>query len=342
MTWISVTESADLRAVWAVLETAAATGGESTLQVRPSGFKVSSGDVLVAIDSLAHRHLLLPLSTGEAFAEDRGGRGVQLRRADLEQRAYADVVCLLPELNTIFERLCREMLSSVAADTDSPARALAEVLGRWKTLLATASAAGLGNEQLMGLIAELLCLELIVAADPLRRVDVWTGPSKNQHDFRRGDTALEVKATAVREGRVVSISSVDQLEPPTGGRLFLAVHRLQPTTSENGLTLPRLVGRIRKLGVDTQEFDRRLTAAGYHPIHDAEYGQRGFQLVDKRFYDTASTNFPSIRRRSFVTGDVPAGTLRLSYSIDLTNEPPSPLSDVEADALTGSLAGAAE
>ena len=193
----------------------------------------------------------------------------------------------------------------------------------------------------MGLIAELLCLERIVSADPLRRVDVWTGPTKSQHDFLRGDIALEVKATAVREGRVVSISSIDQLEPPADGQLFLAVHRFQPTTSDSGLTLPRLIERIHKLGVDAQEFERRLSAAGYHPTHDPEYSQRSLQLVDLRFYDTGSANFPSIRRRSFVTGDVPAGTLRISYSIDLTNEPPTPLSDIEAGALTRSLAGAA-
>ena len=37
-------------------------------------------------------------------------------------------------------------------------------------------------------------------------------------------------------------------------------------------------------------------------------------------------------------GDLPPGTLRLSYSIDLTNEPPRPLSDDLAEAAFTSLA----
>jgi len=194
----------------------------------------------------------------------------------------------------------------------------------------------------MGLVAELLCLELILTADPTRRVDVWTGPDRSQHDFRRGDTALEVKATTLREGRVVAISSVDQLDPPPSGRLFLALHRFQPAAPTQGITLPQQIDRIYKLGVEATEFERRLAAAGYHPIHDVEYNNRGLQLIEQRFYDADADNFPSIRRASFVGGDVPPGTLRLSYSIDLTNEPPTPLASGELGRVIADLAGVAQ
>lgn len=331
-------ESADLRAVWTVLETAATGSSAQTLQIRGTGLAVDAGEVLVGIDSSAHRHLLLPLKPGEAFAEDRAGRGVQLRRVDLDGVTFADVICLLPSLNIIFERLCREMLQATMDDQQSPARALAEVLRRWKELLAAGSTPGLGNEQLIGLLAELVCLESILEQDERRRVDVWTGPIKNQHDFVRGPLALEVKAISSREGRVVSISSIDQLEPPPRGELYLSVHRFQSCPPTEGITLPKMVSRVRELGVDSTEFNRRLLQAGYSPMHDVDYQARAFRMVEQVVYDTRSDSFPAIRRSSFVGGDVPVGTLHISYSIDLTNQPPIPLGDRKSLRLFGLLA----
>jgi hypothetical protein len=57
-----------------------------------------------------------------------------------------------------------------------------------------------------------------------------------------------------------------------------------------------------------------------------------------RTYDVTGFAFPSITRSSFAAGDIPPGTLRISYSIDLTNEPPLPLGASEAESVILAMA----
>jgi hypothetical protein len=176
-------------------------------------------------------------------------------------------------------------------------------------------------------MAELQCLTEMLRHDPLRRLDPWTGPLGHQHDFSAGSFAVEVKATTVREGRIVSISSVDQLDPNPEGTLYLSVHRFERIGASPGITLPSLIAEVEAMGANQGELFRRLNRVGYSAVHDDLYRERVYRLVERRIYDTSESGFPKITRSSFVSAELPAGTLRLRYSIDLTNEPPSPLAE---------------
>lgn len=331
----------DLRAAWTVLETAASKAEPETVQVSPTGVAIGAGEILAGVDIFGHRHLLIPLLPGEAFAEDRSGGGVQLRRVDVGGEAHAGLVCLLPDLNPIFERLAREILGEATTGPATPARAAATVLVKWKRLLADAAHKGvLGDEQLIGLLAELLCLQEILTRDPALRVSVWKGPDKLQHDFVSGEAAIEVKATIAREGRLVQISSVDQLDPTPSSSLHLALHRFAPGQGHGALTLPGLIKSLVDLGPEARALDAKLEAAGYNRVHDEEYERRPFRLLERRVYDTLPETFPKITRQSFPAGDLPPGTLRLRYTIDLTDEPFAPLTVEQTKLLWASMAEA--
>ena len=330
----------DLAASWAVLETESVGSTPTTLRSVPTGTTVAAGPVRAGVDGLGHRHLVIPLAAGEAFAEDRSGRGVQLWRVSVDGQAAVSLVCVVPALNGIFERLALDVLAE-AQNAPSPARRTAEVLGEWKELLAVAAESGiLGDERLVGLLGELLCLEQVVAIDPLRRVSTWAGPSRHQHDLLYGDHALEVKSSTVREGRIVTINSVDQLDPSPAAALYLVYQRFQAAPVDVGETLPGVIGRLTDLGVNARELHQLLTLIGYSAAHDDIYRTRPFALIERRVYDATRPGFPRIVRSSFAGTDIPSGTLRLTYAIDLTNEPPEPLTESEVEELWRRLAGA--
>lgn len=327
----------DLVAMWTVLETEAAGVQIGQLRTLRTEVKLSAGAVEVAVDGEGHRHLLLPLLPGEAVEEDRTGRAVQLHAVRLDHSEFVSLQCHIPALNGFFARLAEEILDEVA-DAASPARAARQVFGQWRELLAASDSAVLGDDALAGLLAELMCLEEIVTHAGPAAVDTWAGPTGGVHDFRNGQRAMEVKATRVREGRVVKISSVDQLDPTPGDVLHLAVHRFGDAAADEAAeTLPGIIDRLLDAGVGATELFRRLTAAGYSPAHETEYRQRGMRLVERRVYDVTAPSFPTITRSSFVGGQVPLGALRISYSIDLTNEPPEPLPDAELIAVWANL-----
>lgn len=323
----------DLTAAWTVLETEGL--GPGSMHVAPAGILLSAGEALAGVDGSGDRHLLIPLRDGEAFAEDRSSTGVQLVRVDHGAEHYLSVVCRRRELDRVFSRFCRELLESLAGSTTS-ARPTVEALSAWRRLFEPARHEDLSDSKLVGLLGELLVLEKIVERDPERRLGTWTGPTGSQHDFRAGSAALEVKSTTAREGRIVTISSIDQLVTPDDGSLHLVHHRFDPDPS--GESLPDLVERILDCSVEQTTLLGLLRGVGYSATHADRYRNRRFRLVDTRYYDVDGTGFPKIVPSSF-KGDVqPAGTQRISYAIDLGNEPPHRLPDAEASALIDQFA----
>jgi hypothetical protein len=70
---------------------------------------------------------------------------------------------------------------------------------------------------------------------------------------------------------------------------------------------------------------KRLAALGGSIEGLDRYSGRRLRKLEARFYNVEVFAFPRITRDSFLGGDLPPGTMHVGYSIDLTNEPPSPL-----------------
>lgn len=327
----------DLLTIWTVLKTEAGKTDQG-VEVSGTGVHVLAGEVLAGVDANGHRHVLIPLRPGEAFADDSRGRSVHLRRIDHGGTHYLSAICIDNALEHVFAQFAVELLHEITS-ADSPAVATVDALDRWRRLFSDAEREGLSQAAAIGLLAELLTLEHILGHDPSRRLTVWTGPSGNQHDFRAGSLALEVKASLTREGREVKINSVDQLAEPAGGSLVLSHYRFEPSPS--GESLAAVIGRIMELGVPPGHLHALLSEAGYHPSHASRYENWLFRVVDHRCYDVQDSTFPRITASSFVGGSVPAGTMRLTYTIDLTNEPPMPLTTDAVAAFVNAIATAA-
>jgi hypothetical protein len=328
----------DLEVVWAVLETQ--DGDLDGLRVRGTGVPLPAGEVLLASGADGHRHVLLPLQEGAAFAADTATRGVHITRRRLDTghgiAEFVDVECRLTHLNPVFATLAADMLQAATDAPEQPATACRIVLDRWREFLGSERSPLLSEERTVGLLAELLELLEVLHHDPDRRVDVWTGPAGATHDLRRGAHAIEVKGTHVREGKFVEIHGVEQLVTPPAGSLHLAWHRFERDDS-SALSLPAVIREIQAQGVDNLVLTERLAFAGYDPAHGHEYEQRRYRTVESRLYAVDDT-FPRVVPESFAHGDVSPGVFRLRYTVDLTNEPPSPVDASEADAIRRALA----
>ena len=328
----------DLLAAWQVLETEI---GERTdvIEATPSGVEVNAGEIMIGLDSEFNRHVLIPLMTGESFAEDRTGRSIHVLEIPYGERRFLSTVCLRRDLDGIFVQFARELVQSVV-DVPSPASETIHVLERWRSLFHDASSPEmLPEKEMIGLLGELLVLSEILRSDSSRNLNVWTGPLGSPHDFRKGRVAIEVKATLVRDGRIVPISSVDQLHAPEGGSLHVVHHRFEPDSE--GYELPEVVNSIIDLGVVASELLSLLERVGYRHADLDLYRGHNYKLVDRRIYNVEEETFPKLTSSSFISSTLPPGVLHLRYAIDLTNEPPWPLSEVAERAVIEGLAGPA-
>jgi Putative PD-(D/E)XK family member, (DUF4420) len=120
--------------------------------------------------------------------------------------------------------------------------ALAEAVGSWRRLLQTASM--ISRERQTGLYGELLLLRRLESAMGATALDAWTGPTREAHDFRLGNTELEVKTTR-GERRVHTITSTSQLDPSPGARLFVASFQVAAAGTA-GESLSGLISDVRE------------------------------------------------------------------------------------------------
>ncbi len=320
----------DLDALWRVIEVQPATPGN--VRTHATGRSTAAGEILVAVDEDGARAVLFPGGAEDAFAPD-SSTNVHLGRRTLRWKDgegdFVAVTCRVDRLKPVFSTLAEDMLEA-ASEAAEPGAVLRRVLDEWRDLLSAEPARLLPRHRVVGLVAELLTLHEVLRHDPDRDIDVWTGPGEALHDLRKGDRALEVKGSLVREGLYVEIHGLRQLEPPTGGELHLVLWRLEEDATGD-ITVADAVKTILELGVNRHDFLELLGRVGYDVADEAEYAKRRFRCVERRIYAVDET-FPRIVPSSLVEGDAPPGVLLVRYTVDLTGASPPALSSEDADA----------
>lgn len=325
---------------WRLLEAhVASTPGEYA--VNDVGMEVRGEAVLFGVDGDRCRHLLIPVENDAELQEDRRSAGVQVVVHELlerqDRRRFVDLACRRPNLNGVFAILAGEVLDELRKDETQPDVLCIEILDRWRELLKSHGTGMLGTAALVGIFGELWQLRKASAHNP-RCVDAWVGPNGRRHDFERGGVALEVKASTLRHGRLFEIHGHRQLEAPDGGQLYLAAMKLEEVV-DRGHAVPDLLQQLFEAGVPRQPVVARLAKLGYDVGHEEVYRQQRFAVVEDRLYQVEDA-FPKIVGGSFGSGDIPAGVVDLKYVIDLTGEPPFPLSDEDVAEVFKRLSGA--
>ena len=327
----------EVEEAWAVLSAAAAVpeGGYLT---RISPWTYRGDAVLLGRDQSSLRHLLIPIDDREQCVADRASAGVQLLERRLvaggHLRRYLDLVCHKPDLNEYFSIIITEVVSVLRAPGRAD-QAIHRILTRWRELLGSERSGALSPEALTGLFAE-LCVLLELADHGPAVANAWVGPEGERHDIVMPAGSIEVKGTRSRTGRRVEIHGVEQLEPPESGELYLAYVRLE--RDPNGRSVLDLVAELEGRGCSSQTLRAGLLRIGL--TSENEEAVSAFRLIvrERLTYEVGS-EFPRIVRASFAEGRVPPGVISTNYVIDLTTEPPVPMSETQWSEIGATLAG---
>ncbi len=177
----------------------------------------------------------------------------------------------------------------------------------------------LRETEIVGLFAELWFLEYWLGPVTERAVTAWTGPARDRHDFKSSAASVEVKATRARaDGSAAQrITSLEQLEPPEVGRLYIFSLKATPDAI-GGHSLAKSVDRLHAAlssSPDTlRALDEQLGRAGYSPAGTDAYDVR-MRITAEELYEVRE-DFPCLTHDSFVDG-VPVGVDRISYTLNL-------------------------
>jgi len=181
----------------------------------------------------------------------------------------------------------------------------------------------MSEDRQTGLMGELCLLEGILQRWGKAGFSAWVGPAGERHDFRLGDSEIEVKSTtsAVRKHR---INGAGQLEPSPGKTLYVLSFQFELAGMGGGQTLPDRIEAVRKLLMSDVEqktsFDQHLKALGYHDA-DAELYLQPYQLRSQPMLVLVDKDCPKVTGDELGKAVCPTLLARISaveYEVDLS------------------------
>lgn len=305
---------AEIHARWTMLRGREGIGAEA-LEVSSLNVSTGHGPTALALDEQGQAQLLLPVAPGSRRPALETPPALEVGATSLrdgdQSRAYLVVTCVEPALDRAFADLVEAVLTRVSAG--EPAKdALVTAIRDLGALFARREDVRIDDRLIRGLVAELVVLHRLAARHP-RAPDLWFGPIPERHDFRGGSHAIEVKSASRSTGRV-TISSADQLEPPSGGTLQLWRVALERTQGGDA-GVARLVHDIENLTGHSEPLRRGLAALGCIDPDGADWNRLSFncEAIDAW---AVRPGFPRIVPSAFIGGALPAGIISLSYELD--------------------------
>lgn len=219
----------------------------------------------------------------------------------------------------IFLSLCTDLIHATrhVAPQESAVKTILRRLSRWQDFLKKARKGLLTEDEIKGLIGELLFMKnyLIPVFGASQTIQFWQGPEGHPQDFNVINTAIEVKCQSGTTKPVIRITSVDQLcsQMP---EMYLCVFTLGSSSQENedSVNLPSLIEFLReKLHEESssqiERFNNLLFSTGY--IESDEYLEFNYLLLNDVMFEVCE-GFPRI-----TPADLHPGIVHLTYSINL-------------------------
>lgn len=327
-----------IQATWRRIDMASSTKGVIASEL--TLVETAYGYPLLTIDDQKFRHLLLPIPDDLQINEDKASSGIHILETkwglNNQTQHVVDIVCLKPHLNAVFDLVILDIFKILKDNSLHPDRAAHRTLNRWRELLAREHKITLTASELIGLYGELWFLRELVKLNS-NSLSLWRGPFGERFDFYSGKTAVEVKTTRQRKGKNLIIHGHDQLEEPPNGDLYLC--RIQVEIAPNAdETIHDIIADLQNLESDQYLLQRALAQLGFPAGSKEEYLDYAFNVLEVDVY-LVNDKFPRITKTSFKNDNLPSGIVSLEYSIDLTSQPPFPISEEERENLITRLIG---
>ena len=276
-----------------------------------------AGAVRLAVGPNGEPRVLLPLGKRETVRTIMEALSLRIVVADLmqagKQLRFLDIMCTAKHLESAFADVVEAIFSRI--DQGLPCvEAARTTLEDFRSLLLVQGDAGPAVERVAGLAGELLILNRLIDRSPAAW-RAWRGPAGDRHDFRSGTTSLEVKTTLKQGKSTIVVHGLNQLEPNTGGSLYLSHLTLEPSAG-GLLSIAALAYRAISRADDPGRLQATLADAGCQDPGSAQWNRHQFNLEAEAFYEV-SDEFPRLVPASLKGEQAPVGVSAVAYNVDL-------------------------
>jgi len=313
-----------IQRTWQIIDSVGINGTVEANQI--DIVSVPAGHPLLSYDLQSRKHLLIPIDEETRIIEDKQSAGVHVFVSEWSENGrkqrYIDVVCLKNHLNSLFDLIIFEILKTLSTDSYQLENVCWDELNRWRELLSREPGSIPEKITLIGVWGELIFLRDMVRINPLV-IRNWLGPNGARYDFFTGKTAIEVKTSVQRKGRVITVHGYDQLDRPPEGCLYVAIQKIEEVTA-GGESIGDLINSLVDLGCDRVILLEKLAGLGLTPNVIEQCSDMRFKRIECRIYHV-DDDFPCITPSSFKGDAIPNRVIDISYQLDLSYEPPFPI-----------------
>lgn len=302
---------------WRILRSRGPVPASEKIPTLPAEFATGWGEPRFALGASGEVRVLVPVAD-DGPAEDfssQGALSIRFSRLWIHDRQLpcVDLLCCDPSLETVFGDVVDEILARLKSGHE-PARAVRNTLSEFRELLEKAGRQEVTLAREAGLVAELYVLNRLL--DHHRKAwQAWVGPLHERHDFRCGGLSLEVKASTRLSARPITINSIEQLEAPQDGELYLAYLVLE-RVADGDLTVQDVVEQALPRVDDVEGFLARLRSVGCAAQDAPEWNRHQVRLGQFRVFEVRE-GFPRIVPSMLPARGLPAGVLKVTYEIEI-------------------------
>lgn len=312
----------NLGELWALLEQQPAPGGQG-MMMRSAHAGMHCAVLAALCFPGAERTLVIRLPETEARMLTSTGLtpAIELTLHDESATHPGQASVLLrthdPRHRDLFSHIGDDLVEQLRREPAQPVPALLQRIELWREFLHRREET-FTEPRLRGLFGEVwfLAEHLLPRTVPhnhMAAIAAWTGPLGARRDFNLGEASLDMK-TGTPGTSSVQISSIQQLSPASGTRLYLGHLILQRDLA--GHTLPELVDRTRlMLDSEARELlDSRLLRAGFIDADRDQAPLNDLRLIAHQFDTYAiAQGFPALTSET-----LPPAIVACSYTLDLS------------------------
>lgn len=252
----------------------------------------------------------IPVNSADEISEYFAGAHYFTDDIILEDKTKEHVLLLLTSKNEIkeqFAALCAELLNPGEGGQSREEISKSPVLWwmMWKELLGNKSV----DLRVYDVLGELWTfLYLTKKGEQV----VWNGPDGSTYDLDCDGYYVEVKSTAARNKRQITLNNLFQLNPPGGKKLYLTLCQFESALS--GISIDSLVDELEKLGYSKADLNEKLSRLG---LEKGKIARKRCYMLHAATRYCVDEKFPSIRDSSFVGGMLPPGVMSITYTVTL-------------------------
>ena len=288
----------------------------------PAGVTTTAGPVRFAIGQSGEPRVLLPLAERESMPTVSGGLALSVSVSSFSHTGqilrFLDLACRSSDLETVFGEVVDEMLARIKGG-DGCVDAARSTIEDFRALLLRGRSPEVDKRLIAGLVAELLVLNRLLKRSS-SAWKAWCGPAGNRHDFRTGDTSLEVKASLRSDKSTITINGLEQLQVPTQGTLHLLRVVLE-SVNDGVLCVSDLGHGAMSLASDPERVLGLIFAAGCKDVDAEQWNCHRFRIESERLYEIRP-GFPRLVMSMLTGGAVPHGVHGVTYQVDLSAADP--------------------